>query len=65
MPKKRSASPREVAEMLTRSAVGLTRSEFAKIAALTLSENSPDEIARVEQHMPAHLKDLLPRKYLH
>jgi hypothetical protein len=51
--------------MLTRSAVGLTRSEFAKVAAYTLSENSPDEIARVEQHMPPHLKDLLPRKYLH
>jgi hypothetical protein len=65
MPRKRIANPREVAKMLTRSAVGLTRSEFAKVAAYTLSENSPYEIAQVEQHIPPHLTDLLPGKYLH
>ena len=65
MPKKTTASPKEVAEMLTRSAVGLTRSEFAKVAEYALSENSPDEIASVAQHMPPHLMDLLPHRYLH
>lgn len=62
---KKIASPRQVAEILIDTAGCVSRSQFKDIAAHALQDNSPKEVAAVARHMPRHLRELLPTKYLH
>ena len=58
-------TPEHIADIFIRNSVDVTRREFAELLEYALQENSAAEVAAIAALMPANLKDLFPRKYLH
>jgi hypothetical protein len=58
-------SIQDAALMLIESAGEVSADEFAKIADMTLEDNSPGEIEAIAAHMPPALRRLLPKRTLH
>jgi hypothetical protein len=53
-----------VADIFVRNSVFVSRREFAELVEYALRENTNEEISAIGKHMPPHLRELLPRKYL-
>jgi hypothetical protein len=62
---KMQGTPAYVADVFTRNAVEVTRQQFADLVEYALRDNTREEVAAIGQHMPANLRELLPRKYVH
>lgn len=62
---KQAATAKEIARILTRTALKLSRGQFQSVAAHALQDASPREVAAVARHLSPDLQDLLPKKWLH
>jgi hypothetical protein len=63
--RKMRGTPEFVADIFVRNSVFVTRKEFADLVEHALQENTCEEVSAIAEHMPADLRALLPRKYLH
>lgn len=62
---KHMMSVEDAAQTLVDCARETSLDEFPTIAEAMLEDNSPGEIAAIGQHLPAVLRELLPKRTLH